>query len=294
MIEFLRHRKGFTLVELLVVIAIIMILAAMLLPALGKARESARRAVCAGQLRQIYTMLHLYAMDDPNDKLPPCQDQSGTLMFESNFMYPEYLSDPRILACPSDPEYRQAWNFRLTRDATINGRFFRVGSYHPDCFGPLSYVYTGWVLTNDSEALALLATYTWLDTVLPISDPVTGGWRDRELNVASFGFVGSGNGGGNIINRLSLKVVERFLITDLNQTFTSNELDSSYIPVMWDQISTTISDFSHTPASANVLYLAGGNISLKRYDQLSTEFPISPIYAAINGAMKPKNLNYCP
>jgi len=293
MIEFLRYRKGFTLVELLVVIAIIMILAAMLLPALAKARESARRAVCAGQLGQISIMLQLYAMDNPNDKLPPCQDQSGTFMFESNFMYPEYLSDPRILACPSDPEYSPAYNFRLTKDATINGRFFGVGSYHPNCFGPLSYVYTGWVLTNDSEALALLATYTWLDTVLPISDPVTSGWRDRKLDLASFGFAGWGNGGGNVINRLSISNIGRFLTTDLNQTFTSNELDSSYIPVMWDQISTTISDFSHAPASANVLYITG-SVSLKRYDMRSTEFPISPIYAAINGGMKPKNLDYCP
>ncbi len=291
MIEFLRHRKGFTLIELLVVIAIILILAAMLLPALGKARESARRAVCASQLRQIYNMLLLYA-DANNDLLPPCQDQSGTLMFESNLMYPEYLSDPRILVCPSDPEYSPAWNFRLTAVHPVDST--AIGQVHPDCFGPISYVYTGWMLTNDSEALALLTTYTWLDTVLPISDPVTSGWRDRSLDIASFGFAGWGNGGGNAINRLSLNIVNRFLITDLNQTFTSNELDSSYIPVMWDQISTTISDFSHAPASANVLYLAGGNISLKRYDQLSTEFPISPIYAAINGGMKPKNLDYCP
>jgi len=290
MIEFLRHRKGFTLVELLVVIAIIMILAAILLPALAKARESARRAVCASQLRQIYTILLLYANDN-NGILPPCQDQSGTFMFESNFLL-GYSLDPMLLACPSDPEYSPAYNFRLTAVHPVDST--AIGQVHPDCFGPLSYVYTGWMLTNDSEALALLTTYTWLDTVLPISDHVTNGWRDRNLDIASFGFAGWGNGGGNVINRLSFLHIDRFLITDINQIFTSNELDSSYIPVMWDQISTTISDFSHAPASANVLYLAGGNVSLKRYDKLSNEFPISPIYAAINGGMKPKNLNYCP
>lgn len=64
------YRKGFTLIELLVVIAIILILAAMLLPALAKARESARRAVCAGQLRQLSNILYLYAGDN-NDKFPP-------------------------------------------------------------------------------------------------------------------------------------------------------------------------------------------------------------------------------
>ena len=58
------NRKVFSLIELLIVIAIIAILAAMLLPALNKARESARGTVCIGNLRQIHTAAVSYASDN--------------------------------------------------------------------------------------------------------------------------------------------------------------------------------------------------------------------------------------
>ncbi|MBI4475033.1 MAG: prepilin-type N-terminal cleavage/methylation domain-containing protein, partial [Acidobacteria bacterium] len=65
-----RHRRGFTLIELLVVVAIVLLLAALLLPALRNARESAQTAKCAQNLRQIGIACRLYG-DDYGDFIVP-------------------------------------------------------------------------------------------------------------------------------------------------------------------------------------------------------------------------------
>ncbi|MCC6441877.1 MAG: prepilin-type N-terminal cleavage/methylation domain-containing protein [Armatimonadetes bacterium] len=101
------HRKGFTLIELLVVIAIIAILAAILFPVFAQARERARVATCASNVRQIAMAVRMYVQDNDEtfpifyayNSRPPA-GQPGHKGVEVELM--PYVKSSAIFRCPSD------------------------------------------------------------------------------------------------------------------------------------------------------------------------------------------------
>jgi len=95
-------REGFTLIELLVVIAIIAILAAILFPVFARAREAARKTVCASNLRQLGMASHMYAQDF-DEKLPcdyyACNSSTTHIRLVQQIQ--PYINSMDILYCPS-------------------------------------------------------------------------------------------------------------------------------------------------------------------------------------------------
>ncbi len=163
------NRRGFTLVELLVVISVIAVLISLLLPAVARAREAARRSGCMSNLKQIGIGMHAYAADE--GRLPPCvQVYSGwpnpvgthaTPPWYYSYHTPDmrgglkglwlgkYVADSNIFYCPS-PQ-----NVYLTSAEKV---WPYPGSADYQC----TYIYWvddatdwGWAIVDDSRSTAL-------------------------------------------------------------------------------------------------------------------------------------------
>lgn len=312
--------QGFTLIELLVVVSIIAILAAILLPALARAREQANRISCANNLKQMGLVFLMFSNEHDgrfpkgspnqywgeNPPLPvgdlngvyPFQLVRNNYIFDPREIFPDYLTDMRVLICPSSAIGksidRERWYMdetfapnRIDRDLfdNVNNEIVlnKLVGYRPDweCVTNQMYTYFPFAITTEEHGLFLwneLSARMWRGDVDFMDDNLT-----LEVILDDFQYepgLGPAPGGGITYPRMQVAVGNQF-IRDINNPGNDAEPDSN-IPVMFDSVAQTgLVKMNHLPLGGNVLYL-DGHVGFVRYKQSVSEpgFSGNPIFTS--------------
>lgn len=287
-----KTHRGFSLLEMLVVLAIIGILLSVLMPALARARESARRATCQGNLKQWALVFKMYSAESPAELWPPMQFFSPNApgsFFEMaagprvSAVVPEYVTDSRIVVCPSA-------SIAVDEDL-LGANGIEVLTRNPRKIGT-SYAYFGWIFDKANEDavraaefpdLVAAGSYLGFNLAAPFSllnaqmlaaldaavresfHPAITPLQIQQVLDGPIDGVSPhprsgmplGNGTSNTLLRLA-EGVERFLVTDVNDPAATAVAQSG----IWAMFDTATSrnrrvHLNHSPGGSNVLYMDG-------------------------------------
>ena len=213
--------------NLVFVVFAVTLLALIMMPALFRAREAAQRASCQNNLKQLGLVFKMFSYEQPRGEWPRLSSEPGRLMFSNDapLVYPEYITDLRIMLCPADPDSPP-----LPDDP---GELTDPGLVLDDH----SYFYLGYALSSDADMQTFADAYRRrIAQGLPF---------DEDLEVEP----GAGAGGGNKLYRLR-EGVERWFMSDTNDPMASSDAQSE-IPVVIERLE------NHDGTGGSVLYLDG-------------------------------------
>ncbi|GMV94652.1 MAG: hypothetical protein AMXMBFR82_44300 [Candidatus Hydrogenedentota bacterium] len=225
-----------TLAELLLGAALICLLAILVFPAVKVAGESRQRASCQTNLKQLGLAFKMFAHEAPGERWPALSPVPRNWVPDMEAFYPEYCTDLDIFVCPSHPD-----------SAVHRFESRRSGEQRPDCVSSRYYVYTGFSLRDDYDAVTLH------DALM------RGDWAiDRDVDVQS---------------------PLPYALDLLNGPSGSGV-------VLWDRLSLDTSQIAHRPFGANVLFM-DGHVEFRPYEPENPDptFPVTSVSAELFGPL---------
>lgn len=313
------REKGLTTIELVVALLVIVVLAAVLLPALSGTSAPRRRPSCQNNLKQLGLVCKMYANECPQQLFPPVQggepwhqpgaqapwigcgpyDNVPDFAMLITAIHPEYLTDLSILICPSSVEADYD-------TATALGQLDPTPCNYPQHVSnpDVNYIYFGYCIDKgdgEEETSAPSGgqapvpghvgvpaqTACVVEYIIKNADDHAA--LDQDIDASISGFLDAGNrtrdevegAAENMIYRLR-EGIDQILPVPPNAGPAASNIIQSKIPIMWDTLSLDGSTpiSNHTPPGANCLFM-DGHVEFIGYPG---RFPCSEAFAAFWGS----------